>query len=315
MKILVTGCAGFIGSHLSEKLLQDKTNIVYGIDNINDYYDKSFKLNNLKILEKYNNFTFSEDDICNTDIISIIKPNIICHLASFAGVRFSIENPKIYIKNNIEGFVHIMEESVKNNVSKIIYASSSSVYGLTEKLPFNEKDRTDSCNSPYAASKLSMEIFAKTYFQLYKIKSIGFRFFTVYGPRCRPDMAPYKFLYSLEYQKKFNKYGSGESSRDYTYIDDIIDGIISAVNSDNINCEIYNLGNSNPISLNNFIKLGEKVTGKKAKFEQIEDQLGDVPHTYADINKAKRDLNYNPKTSLEVGLRKTLNWIKEWNNK
>jgi len=303
--ILVTGCSGFIGSHVCEKLLKKKNLIIYGIDNLNNYYDVNVKKKNLKILEKYNNFIFKKDDICNTQIISEIKPDKIIHLASMAGVRFSIDNPEIYIKVNIQGFIHILEESRKNNVKHIVYASSSSVYGLNKKLPFSEDDKIDTCNSPYACSKMSMELFAKTYFQLYGISNIGLRFFTVYGPRGRPDMAPYKFINSIKNEIEFKKYGNGTSTRDFTYIDDIVDGIISSYeNKNNIECEVYNLGNSKPISLNNFIKTCEKVCNKKAKYEVIENQLGDVPHTYANINKAKKDLNYNPKVELEEGLRR-----------
>jgi len=303
-KLLVTGCAGFIGSHLCEKLLQ-KNYEVFGIDIINDYYDIRKKEENIKLLLNYNNFSFLREDICDTKIISKIKPSKIVHLASMAGVRYSIENPALYEKINIGGFINIMEEAVKNNVQQVIYASSSSVYGLNKKIPFSEEDPIKTCNSPYACSKMSMEIFAKTYYQLYKIPNIGLRFFTVYGPRGRPDMAPYKFLNAIKNGEEFKKFGDGTTSRDYTYIDDIVSGIIAAIeNKKNIQCEVYNLGNSDPVTLNEFISTCEKVTNKKAIYKQIEMQLGDVPHTYADITKAKRDLNYSPKIKLEDGLRK-----------
>jgi UDP-glucuronate 4-epimerase len=304
MNILVTGCAGFIGSHVCEKLLKRGDNVI-GIDNLNDYYDIKIKENNIKILSKYDNFKFIKDDIITTDVISTYKPYKIIHLASIAGVRYSIQNPKLYEKNNVEGFIHIMEECVKNNVKHIVYASSSSVYGLNTKVPFSENDPILKCNSPYACSKLCMEIYARTYFQLYKLSNIGLRFFTVYGPRGRPDMAPYLFLDAIKNNKVFKKFGDGTSSRDYTYIDDIVDGIVSALdNKNNIECEVYNLGNSNPISLNTFIDICEKITNKKAKYIQYEEQLGDVPHTFADINKAKKDLNYEPKVKLYDGLKK-----------
>lgn len=310
-KILVTGCAGFIGSYVSEYLLK-KNKIVYGIDNINDYYDINIKLNNLNILEKYEKFTFKKDDICTTNVIEEFKPDKIIHLASMAGVRYSIMNPKIYCKVNINGFIHILEEAVKHKVKHIVYASSSSVYGLNKKVPFSENDVISSCNSPYATSKMAMELYAKTYNQLYKISNIGLRFFTVYGPRGRPDMAPYKFLKAIMNDKKFDKYGDGTSSRDYTYIDDIVQGVISATeNKKNINCEVYNLGNSLPVSLNEFISTCEKVTGKKASYNQLSEQLGDVPHTFADISKAKRDLDYQPIVSLKNGLLKTYNYLKK----
>jgi len=302
-KIIVTGCAGFIGSHVCEKLLE-LNYLVYGIDNLNDYYDVNKKLENLKILEKYENFTFKKDNICDTNIISLWKPDKVLHLASMAGVRYSIENPILYEKINIGGFINIMEECIKNKVKHIVYASSSSVYGLNTKVPFSEDDPIKTCNSPYACSKMSMELYAKTYYQLYGLTNIGLRFFTVYGPRGRPDMAPYKFIKAIKENKTFKKFGDGTSSRDYTYIDDIVNGIISSLENHNNNqCEIYNLGNSSPVSLNKFIEICENITGNKALYEEIPDQLGDVPHTYADITKAKKDLNYLPKTSLEDGLK------------
>ena len=196
MRILVTGCAGFIGSHVSEYLLK-RGDIVLGIDNLNDYYDVSRKMENLEILQKYSNFEFRKEDICETESISQWKPDKICHLASMAGVRYSIQNPKIYVKVNIEGFIHILEEARINNVKQIVYASSSSVYGLNKKVPFSEEDKIETCNSPYATSKMAMELYAKTYHQLYNLNLIGLRFFTVYGPRGRPDMAPYKFLKAI----------------------------------------------------------------------------------------------------------------------
>ena len=308
-KILVTGCAGFIGSHVCEYLCSNNYDVL-GIDNINDYYDPKIKLLNIELLKKFDNFTFKKEDITNTKIINEWKPHKIIHLASMAGVRYSINNPKLYFDVNVNGFINILEQSVKNNVESIVYASSSSVYGLNEKVPFCEDDKIETCNSPYACSKISMEQLAKTYFQLYKIKSIGLRFFTVYGPRGRPDMAPYKFLKSIMNNQTFDKYGDGSSSRDYTYISDIVQGIINALeNKNNIQCEIYNLGNSDPVSLNTFIEYCEKVSNKKAIFNQIDNQLGDVPKTYADISKAKKDLNYEPKIKLLDGLKKTYNYL------
>lgn len=312
MKILVTGCAGFIGSHVAERLLKDGFDVV-GIDNLNEYYDIKQKYHNLEILRTYDNFFFKKEDITNTNIIDEIKPDKVCHLASMAGVRYSIENPNIYIDVNIGGFVNLLEQATKNNVKNFVYASSSSVYGLNKSVPFSEADKITSCNSPYAASKKSMEIFANTYNQLYNLPLIGLRFFTVYGPRGRPDMAPFKFLSSIENDTKFKKYGDGTSMRDYTYIDDIVDGVIASLNSDNKISEIINLGNSSPISLNKFIELCEKVTNKKAKFDQLGDQLGDVPITFADISKANKLLNYKPKVNLEEGLLRTLDWLKKYN--
>lgn len=303
-KILVTGCAGFIGSHLVEQLLK-RGDQVCGIDIMNEYYDVKIKHDNIKILSKYSLFTYEKGDVCDTDIIDRFKPDIVVHMASMAGVRFSIENPQDYVKNNISGFVNIMEQSIKNNVKLVVYASSSSVYGLNTKLPFAEDDNIVKCNSPYAVSKLSMELYAKMYYQLYSIPNIGLRFFTVYGSRGRPDMAPYKLLNSLKNDTEFEIYGDGLTTRDYTHIDDIVKGIISAIdNNKNIKCEVYNLGNSTPITLNEFIKTCEDIVGKKGKFVKKSDQLGDVPHTCADISKALKDLDYNPTVKLEEGIKK-----------
>lgn len=308
-KILITGCAGFIGSHLCEMLLKKHYNVI-GIDIINDYYDIKQKEKNIEILKKYNNFIFLKEDICNTECITKYKPNKIIHLASMAGVRYSLKNPLLYCDVNIKGFLHILEESKKNNINHILFASSSSVYGLNTKVPFNENDEIALCNSPYACSKLSMEIFSKTYSRLFNIKITGFRFFTVYGPRGRPDMAPYKFLKSIMNEVKFDKYGDGNSSRDYTYIDDIVQGITNCLEKPHqSNFEIFNLGNSKPVTLNKFISTCEKVTNKVAKFNVLDNQIGDVPHTLADITKAERYFNYKPKISLEYGLKKTYEWL------
>tara|TARA_E500000178_G_scaffold356655_1_gene436690 strand:- start:3701 stop:4696 length:996 start_codon:yes stop_codon:yes gene_type:complete len=315
MKVLVTGCCGFIGSYVTLNLLKNDYQVI-GVDIMNDYYDINIKEINKNILSEYENFYFYKEDVIDSDIIERVKPDKVCHLASMAGVRYSIENPILYVKNNIEAFVNLLDQSVKNNVKNFVYASSSSVYGLNEKVPFCESDDVNSCNSPYAASKRSMEIFANTYNQLYSLPLIGLRFFTVYGPRGRPDMAPYKFLDSILNDKKFKKYGDGNSLRDYTYIDDIVDGIISALdNKNNLCCEIFNLGNSKPVSLNSFIECCEEVTGKKAKYDIIENQLGDVPLTYADIEKSRELLNYCPKVSLREGLDRTCKWMISEGNK
>tara|TARA_B100001250_G_C19744152_1_gene764457 strand:+ start:93 stop:1037 length:945 start_codon:yes stop_codon:yes gene_type:complete len=304
MKILVTGCAGFIGSHTCEYLLR-RGDSVLGIDNINDYYDVRLKQRNIQLLEKYSNFEFRKEDIRNTNIVEEWCPDKICHLASMAGVRYSIENPEIYVDVNINGFINLLEQARKIGVKQIVYASSSSVYGLNKKVPFSESDPIETPNSPYASSKMAMELYAKTYHQLYNLKLIGLRFFTVYGPRGRPDMAPYKFLKAISESTHFTKYGDGTTSRDYTYVTDIVDGVVASIdNNKNVSCEVYNLGNSSPVTLNRFIEKCEKVVGKTAVYHQSGHQLGDVPHTYADISKAKQDLDYIPKVSLEDGLTK-----------
>ncbi len=301
-KVLVTGAAGFIGSHVCEVLLQEG-HVVLGIDNLNDYYSVEKKMHNLLVLQRYPNFEFRKEDICDTQSITEWQPEWVCHLASMAGVRYSIQYPSLYEKINIGGFIHILEECVKNKVKQVVYASSSSVYGLNKKVPFCEDDPLETCNSPYACSKLAMEIFARTYSQIYGISCIGLRFFTVYGPRGRPDMAPYKFLTAIKNGQIFQKFGDGTTSRDYTYIDDIVQGVLGAlINNNHVLNNVYNLGNSSPISLNEFITQCEQVVGKKAIYEQVSIPLGDVPHTFADIRKAREDLGYEPQTSLSKGL-------------
>ena len=317
MKILVTGCCGFIGSHLCEALLQLKDNKLYGsieilgIDNMNDYYDPALKQKNLQIIQSvasiydYYNFMFMQQDIRNTKCIIEWKPDIVIHLAAMAGVRYSTQNPTLYSDVNINGFINIIEQC-RLIGCRLIYASSSSVYGLNKKIPFSEEDHIEKCNSPYAASKLSKETFAKMYSQLYGIETIGLRFFTVYGPRGRPDMAPYIFLDRINKGLPIDKYGDGNSMRDYTYISDIVDGIISCITFKMDNkSEIFNLGNENPITLNQFISVCEQVTEKNAIINVKENQLGDVPVTYADISKAKKLLNYYPLIKLDVGLYNT----------
>jgi len=312
MKIVVTGCAGFIGSHTCEKLLTIG-HIVYGIDIMNDYYDVKQKEKNLKIIYNHklkHNFIFEKDDLITTDIISRTKPDVVVNLGAMAGVRYSLDYPAIYVKTNIEGQIHLLDECVKNNVKLYVYASSSSVYGLNKKIPFSETDSIDLQNSPYAVSKKAGEDGATLYSRLYNINTIGLRFFTVYGPRGRPDMAPFKFLKAIMNNETFDKFGDGNSYRDYTYIDDIVNGIVGAINNKNSKvCEIYNLGNNNPISLNNFISTCEKVSGKIAHYVVKPIQQGDVPVTYADISKAFNDLDYNPKTSIYDGLSKTYEWM------
>jgi len=314
MKIIVSGCCGFIGSHVCEFLLK-RGDTVIGIDNMNDYYDIKIKKLNLSYLVNYDNFKFYKEDVMGTKLISQYKPDKICHLAAATGVRHSIENAPKYIRENIEAFVYVLDEAVNNNVKSVVYASSSSVYGLNKTIPFKETDIIEKCNSPYACSKRCMEVFANTYNQLYGISLIGLRFFTVYGPRGRPDMAPYKFLNAIQEGSKFNKYGDGSSSRDYTYVSDIVDGIVSSIDNNSIQCDVFNLGNSTPITLNEFINTCEEVTGKKAIYDVLEDQLGDVPHTLADISKSNEILNYEPKVSLKDGLYETSKYMLSINEK
>ena len=309
--IIVTGCAGFIGSHLCEHLLEKKETIL-GIDNLNDYYDLSQKHSNLKILEKYKNFSFINEDIKTTKCIEKYKPSIVINLASMAGVRPSIDNPVKYADNNILGQINLLEQA-KNVVDKFIYASSSSIYGSNKKVPFSEDDLVQNQISPYATSKLCLENYAKLYKNLFNLNVVGLRFFTVYGPRGRPDMAPLKFLNKIEKGEIIEKYGNN-TSRDYTYITDIINGIVSVIYSNNNLNELYNLGNSYPITLDDFIKTCEKVVGKKASIKLLDNQIGDVKITYADISLAQKDLKYSPEVNLEEGLKNTYMWMKNKQN-
>lgn len=306
-KILVTGCAGFIGSHLTEYLLNSeeyKNAEVIGIDNLDPYYCIETKKENLKILQKYKNFRFFLEDIRSTKIIEQEKPKIIVHLASMAGVRYSLENPIKYSDVNINGMINLLEQARKIGVEKFLFASSSSVYGTNLSIPFKETDKIDNQISPYAVSKKAMEDYGRLYSRIYNMNIIGFRFFTVYGPRGRPDMAPYKFIYRIKNGIQIEKYGEGNSMRDYTFIDDIVAGIVGGIKNNIKGFEIYNLGNSKPVSLNNFIEICEKVCGRKAIIKQMGIQNGDVNITYAYILKGKRDLGYEPKIELEEGMKR-----------
>jgi UDP-glucuronate 4-epimerase len=313
MKILVTGSCGFIGFHTCSRLLQEN-HIVYGIDAMNDYYDKNLKQNNLIDLQVYKNFYFIEDDMGKTDILSTEEIDVVIHLGAYAGVRKSLECPDLYIQNNLQATCHLLEESVKNEIKLFLFASSSSVYGLNDT-PFRETDTIDKVNSIYAWTKKSMEDLCGLYHRLYKLNCIGMRFFTVYGPRGRPDMAPMKFLDAIAQNKPIHQYGDGSSSRDYTYIDDIVDGIQGLMNHyiDVIKFEVFNLGNNEVTTLSEFIKMCEDVTGNVAKVEIVDNQKGDVPKTYANIDKAKRIIDYEPKVSVFQGLRRTFIWLQ--NNK
>ena len=310
MKILVTGCSGFIGSHLCEELLK-LNNIVFGIDNMNNYYSIEQKQKNLDILNKYVNFYFINEDIINTNQINYIKPDKVVHLAALAGVRLSLEKPKDYFDINVKGFINIIEQCKNLNIT-LIYASSSSVYGSNKKIPFNENDTINNIESPYACSKKCKENIAQMYSNIYNLQTIGLRFFTVYGPRGRPDMAPYKFIKNILDNKEILKFGDGTSARDYTYISDIISGILSVINKNVFDnkFKIYNLGNNTPIKLNTFIEICEKVTKKKAMIINKEKQKGDVDITYADISLAEKELNYNPKIKLEEGLLNLVEYLK-----
>lgn len=306
MKILLTGAAGFIGSHTMRALLA-RGDEVLGIDNFNDYYDPSIKKKNI---EDFSDSVMRED-ILNKEktnrIFSDFKPDILLHLAARAGVRPSIENPELYHRVNVEGTVNLLEAAKKNGTGRVVFASSSSVYGNQSKTPFSEEDLTEFPISPYAVTKRTAENICYTYSKVHGIKATCLRFFTVYGPSGRPDMAPYLFTKAVDEGLAINKFGSGLSKRDYTYIDDIVSGILSACDK-SFDYEIINLGNNKPVELNYFISLVEKLLGKKAIVNELPVQSGDVDITYANIEKAQRLLGYKPKTTIEEGMERFINW-------
>jgi UDP-glucuronate 4-epimerase len=311
--ILVTGGAGFIGSHLVERLIKEGY-FVFCLDNFNDYYDPELKENNISGFIKNPNFKLIRDDILNISILEDIFsgkkqliPTKVVHLAAIAGVRSSIANPGIYVDVDVKGTVNLLEMAKKYHIKQFIFASSSSVYGLNERTPFSEEDIVELQISPYATAKRTAEIFCKTYNNLYGIPVTILRFFTVYGERQRPDMAIRKFTRLIIEGKPIPMFGDGDSVRDYTYISDCIDCVLSAVRNP-MDFEIINIGSGKTISLKNLIKILEKVTGKKVRIEQLDEQKGDVPKTYADIGKAKRLLGYSPSISIEEGIRKFFKW-------
>ncbi len=312
MNILVTGGAGFIGSTLADKLLKIESNNVIVIDNFDDYYSPKLKEKNIKHNLDNKKYKLYRGDICDKSLLSRIfnesKIDIVVHIAASAGVRPSIDKPLDYVKNNIEGTINILEVMKENNVKKIVFASSSSIYGNCKEEIFSEDLKVTEPISPYAATKLACEQFLYTYSKLYNIQVVALRFFTVFGPRQRPDLAIRKFIDLIKENKPIPVYGDGTTIRDYTYVDDIVDGIISAMDYNDTQYEIINLGGGAPVSLNQMIETIEKVLNKKAKIERLPMQMGDVNKTAADITKAKKLLNYNPKTSFERGIIKFIEW-------
>lgn len=314
--ILITGCAGFIGSHVAETLLKRGDKVI-GIDEVNDYYDLEQKEENLKILNKYENFKFHKFDLADFNELKKIFENenieLIGHLAARAGVRPSIDDPFIYEHSNIKATLNLLELAKEFKIKNFVLTSSSSVYGNSKDIPFSEVQNVDFPISPYAATKKSTELLAYTYHHLHGLNINVIRPFTIYGPRGRPDMAPFLFPMWIEQGKAIKKFGDGTSMRDYTYISDFVSGFISAIDTP-LGYEIFNLGNSTPISLNEFIETIENIIGKKAQINQLPMQPGDVEVTYADISKAEKLLGYKPKTKIEEGLTQFWNWYKEFNN-
>lgn len=315
MNILVTGAAGFIGFHLA-LYLNSRKDKVLGLDNFNSYYDINLKLAREKILNDHG-IEIIHADIRDKELIkNLLKKNEITHvihLAAQAGVRNSLLNPHDYIASNLEGFISLLEACKESLNIKVIYASSSSVYGKNLKIPFSTSDVTDTPTNLYGATKKANELIAHSYHHLFNMPLIGLRYFTAYGPWGRPDMAYYKFTESIINGRPIDVYGRGNMKRDFTFIDDIVKGTVAALDSD-IKFDIFNLGNSCPIKILDFISLLEKMLNKKAKLNLLPMQKGEVLETFADITKSKEVLNFDPKISLEEGLRKFIKWYTEYHD-
>lgn len=314
MNIILTGAAGFIGFHTTLALLKKKIN-VYGIDDLNSYYDVRLKKDRLAILKKYENFHFLKKKIEDKRIHSFFKKkdiDVIINLAAQAGVRHSLKNPYVYVESNVLGQVNMLELAKNVEAKKFIYASSSSVYGGNKKMPFSVSQRVDNPISLYAATKKSSELIAECYSHLFNIKCIGLRFFTVYGPWGRPDMATFIFTKNIIEGKTLQIFNYGKMERDFTYIDDIVQGILGALKKNISNHKVYNLGNSNPEVLLEFVELIEKTLNKKAQKKLLPIQPGDVSKTFADITESKKDLKFSPKTKISEGIPKFISWYKDY---
>ena len=334
-KIIVTGSAGFIGSSVSITLLERGDSVI-GIDNHNDYYDPKVKEARIARLTKYENYQHYRADLSDQNSLDKIfknhKPQKVVNLAAQAGVRYSMENPLAYINSNIVGFAHILENCRNHCVEHLVYASTSSAYGANTKMPFSEHDSANHPLSVYAASKKSNELMAHTYSYLYKLPTTGLRFFTVYGPWGRPDMALFKFTKAILEEKSIDVFNNGNHTRDFTYIDDIVEGVIKTLdNTATSNVEwnsdqpdpasskapwrIYNIGNNKPVKLMDYIDALEKALGKKAKINFLPLQPGDVPDTYANVDNLKETFNYKPSTSVVDGIFNFVKWYKDYYKK
>ena len=332
MSILVTGSAGFIGFSVSQELLKRGYKVI-GIDNHNNYYDPNLKEERYKILKKISNYQHYRIDLSDNNslkkIFDIHKPNKVINLAAQAGVRYSIENPLAYINSNIVGFANILENCRINNVEHLVYASTSSVYGANTSMPFSEHDSVNHPLSVYAASKKSNELMAHSYSHLFELPTSGLRFFTVYGPWGRPDMALFKFTKNILEDKSIDVFNYGNHTRDFTFIDDIVDGVIKTLEvpaSPNIDWDgrkpdpssskapwrVYNIGNNSPVQLMDYIEALEKCLNKKAKKNYLPLQSGDVPDTCANVDNLKKYFNYKPSTSVNDGISKFIKWYKNY---
>ena len=318
-KILVTGAAGFIGFHLSHMLLESGY-MVCGIDNLNDYYSPELKKNRLEILMQFENFNFIQCDLADSaslkGVFNSISFDYVIHLAAQAGVRYSIENPGVYVQSNLVGFFNVLE-MIKEapELKHFIYASTSSVYGANNIYPFSESDNTDSPISFYASTKKANEAMAYSYSSLYKIPMTGLRFFTVYGPWGRPDMALFKFTHKILKGEPIEIFNRGELYRDFTYISDIVEGIAKVMvepSNDQVPHDVYNIGFGNPIKLSDFVDELEEQLGKKAKRVDVEMQQGDMFKTYANLEKIGKKFNYRPKVHIQEGITQFINWYKNY---
>jgi UDP-glucuronate 4-epimerase len=318
MNTLITGVAGFIGYHLAQRLLEEGDR-VYGIDNLNDYYDVNLKKSRLNKLLPHTNFTFQYLDIADRTAISELfqqhKFDRVVHLAAQAGVRYSITNPHAYADSNLVGFTNILEGCRHSKIEHLVFASSSSVYGTNTKIPFSVEDNVDRPISFYAATKKANELMAHCYSHLYQIPTTGLRFFTVYGEWGRPDMAYYKFVEAIDLDRPIDVYNFGKLQRDFTYIDDIIEGIVRVTNrppqsQETALYKIYNIGNNQPVELLTFIEIIEEAMGKKAQKNFLPMQAGDVFATYADIDDLIRDTGFQPSTSIEIGINNFVRWYR-----
>ncbi len=316
MKLLLTGTAGFIGFHLAKELLENNYEVL-GIDNLNDYYDTNLKKDRLKILKSYDSFNFEKIDISNKDKISDafkkFQPNKVVNLAAQPGVRYSLTNPYAYMDSNLVGFLNILELCRHNRVEGLIYASSSSVYGDSKVKPFSTNDSADKPISLYGATKRANELIAHSYSHLYKLNTTGLRFFTVYGPWYRPDMAMYIFAKKISNNEPIDVYNNGKMKRDFTFIDDIVKGTISSIEK-NFPCEIFNLGNNKTENLMDVIKHIENFLGIKAKINFKPIQPGDVLETFANIEKSQNQLNYFPKININEGIQYFTDWFRSYHN-
>jgi UDP-glucuronate 4-epimerase len=324
--ILITGCAGFIGFHLAKRLLLNNYAII-GVDNLNSYYDVNLKKARLKLLKEHENFSFElitiEDKEALEKIFFLNNIDIVINLAAQAGVRYSLENPDAYIQSNVIGFMNILKCCNHHQIEHLIYASSSSVYGANNKMPFSTNDNVDHPISLYAATKRVNELLAYTYSHLYDLPTTGLRFFTVYGPWGRPDMSYFKFTKAIMKGDPIQVYNSGNMKRDFTYIDDIVEGIVRLLGkkperiqlptiSSNAPYKIYNIGNNQPVKLMEFISIFEEKIGKKAIKQFLPMQAGDVHETYADIEDLEKDIGFKPQTTINEGIGKFIDWYKEY---